>query len=78
MKLLLAIDAPTWAPAKSNPEDQWRRNAFAKLLRDMADRISNGGGGAGRGTQVTFTGNEDFTGTYRLEDTPPAKSSAAA
>lgn len=77
MKLLLAIDAPAWGPAKSNPEDQWRRNAFAKLLRDMADRISNGGG-AGRGTAVTFNGNEDFTGTYKIEDTPPANSSAAA
>ena len=68
MKLLLAINAPTWTAGAPRPLDQFRRNAFAKVLRDVADRLQNSGSD---GNDVKFD-REEMTATFRLDQTPAA------
>ena len=56
--------SPTWTGNASHQTDQFRRNAFSKLLRDIADRLQNGGGGTEQ--DVTFE-REELSATYRLK-----------
>jgi hypothetical protein len=72
MKLELTVTAPTWTADSSLRLDQVRRNAFGKMLRDISDRLMNGGGSTG---DVTFT-REGLNATYRMEETPAADAAA--
>lgn len=42
-KLLVAIEAVGWGERVVGRPEQFRRTAFAKMLKDIADRIQNGG-----------------------------------
>jgi len=60
MRLLVAIEAPDWNNQVVGQADQYRRTAFAKMLRDVADRVQIGG------AEGTFE-RPDMSATFRME-----------
>jgi hypothetical protein len=60
MKLLVAIEAVDWDDRVVGRPEQFRKTAFAKMLRDVADRIQNGG------NEGTFE-RPDMVAEFRLE-----------
>jgi hypothetical protein len=72
MRLSLSVSAPTWTANTSSHVEQYRLNAIGKVLRDIADRLQNGGGGTG---DVTFE-REGLSATYRMEKTPAVDAAA--
>ena len=72
MKVLIAISAPTWNRSASAREEQMRRAAIGKALRDLGDRFANCGYSNG---DVVFE-RDHFTLSCRVE--LPAEPAAAA
>jgi hypothetical protein len=60
MKLLVAIEAVGWEDRVVGRAEQFRRTRFAQMLKDIADRIQNGG------TEGTFE-RPDVVAKFRLE-----------
>jgi hypothetical protein len=60
VRLFITVEAPAWDGPASGRTEQYRRNALAKLIRDVAERVQVGG------NEGTFE-RPDMVGEFRLE-----------